>query len=329
MKEVKKLKRGKMESKEKTPNGIRKFFYIFVLVLTILLLSYYIYKNFTDFSQIRIVNPFSLILLVIIFISDFYLLALFTKFLLVPFNVQISTKEAFGLSVLTRFYNLISIFRGGTLAKAVYLKKKYKLSYTEYIANMSALYIIIFLVGSFSGLASMLLLRYYSGIFNSIIFLLFLGTFICLLAITIFSPKLPDIKNRWLGKFVIVINSWHEIRKDKKIILLTVLVSFAQLILSALGTIVVYNIFGVNVEFTKAIFIVSLSSLSIVIAITPGNLGIGDAVSIFSANIMGIALNHAVAAAILLRIINIIGIIILTPIFSYSLMKELSNEKSH
>jgi len=58
---------------------------------------------------------------------------------------------------------------------------------------------------------------------------------------------------------------------------------FNSISFKRLSVIISYHIIGIDITFFKALFIASISSISILIAITPGNLGIGDAIGIFSA----------------------------------------------
>lgn len=105
----------------------------------------------------------------------------------------------------------------------------------HFLATLSAIYVIIFLIGSFVGLLSMFLIWFYYGLFNWIIFYLFLIIFIFLLLIIVFSPKFPESKNIWLNRFAKVINGWHLIKNNKKIIFATALISLIQLFLGAIN----------------------------------------------------------------------------------------------
>ncbi len=120
---------------------------------------------------------------------------------------------------------------------------------------------------------------------------------IFLLSIIIFSPKIKENNNKWLNRFIKVINGWHLIKHNKKIITITIIISAFQVFLTALNNLIAYNIFGIN-------------------------LGIGDVINVFTANIIGVPLTEAIAATILLRAINLAVIFILGPIYSYKLIKK-------
>ncbi|MBT3409029.1 flippase-like domain-containing protein [Candidatus Woesearchaeota archaeon] len=289
-----------------------------VLILIITYLIYHIKNNLQNFKQLTITNPLYLIPLIILFLLFLYLNGMMLKTLMKPFQIKLKNNEAFGLAIVTNFYNLITPFRGGAAARAIYLKKKHDFPYVHFLATLSAIYILIFLVSSLTGIFSMLTLQE-----KSIPILLALSIFtIFLLSIIIFSPKIKEKSNKWLNRFIKVINGWHLIKNNKKIIIITILISLIQVFLIALNNLIAYHIFGIQITLAKALFIAAISNLSIIIAITPGNLGIGDAINIFTANIIGIPLTEAIAATILLRAVNLAIIFILGPIYSYKLIKR-------
>lgn len=293
-----------------------------ILIAIALLLFNYLKNHITDFKQLTLVNPLYLILLIIIFIFTLFFNGFLLKELVKPFGIKLKSFESFGLTAISNFYNLITPFRGGTGVRAVYLKKKYNFPYVHFLTILSSIYIIIFLIGSILGLLSMIFIWFNYGIFSGLIFLVFLLFFLFLLSIIIFSPKLSKSKNKWINKFIKVINGWHLIKSNKRVIFVISFIAFLQLVLGSLNFLIAYNIFGIEIGFFKALFIASISSLAIFLAITPGNLGIGDAINVFSAKIIGVGLTEAIAVTILLRVVNILVIFILGPIFSIILLKH-------
>ncbi|MDO8460593.1 MAG: lysylphosphatidylglycerol synthase transmembrane domain-containing protein [Nanoarchaeota archaeon] len=304
----------------------KKAISIIVLIVTLGLFIYYIYRNFGDFKAMSVVSPLWIIVLGVIFALNLYMNGYLLDTLMRPFGVKLKFKESFGLATLTNFYNMITPFRGGMAARAVYLKKKHDFTYVDFLATLSAIYVVIFLVGSVAGLVSMFAIWRLYGVFNWVIFSLFAGIFVVLLGIVAFSPRFPEGSNKWGRRIVKVVNGWHLIKNNRKIIFVTAVVAGVQLILGTFGNMVAYHVFGIQLEFWKALFISAVSSLSILVAVTPGNLGVGDAISVFSANLVGVGLTEAVAATVLGRAVNLLVIFILGPIFSWVLLREKSEK---
>ena len=302
----------------KQKNKMKKIYSNLILLVTLVLVAYYIKNNLYQFKNLEIAS-FSLLTWIPLFIIiGLFLNGIILKLLILPFKIKLKNSETFGLATITNFYNLITPFRGGAAARAIYLRKKHDFPYVHFLATLSAIYILIFLVSSLTGIFSMLTLteKNYPILLTLSIFTIFL------LSIVIFSPRIKENNNKWLNRFIKVINGWHLIKNNKQIILITIIISLIQVFLTALSNLIAYQIFGIEITLAKALFIAAVSNLSIIIAITPGNLGIGDAINVFIANIIGIPLTEAIAATILLRVINLAVILILGPIYSYKLIKK-------
>jgi len=308
---------------------IKKHIGILVLVTIVILFVDYLKNHIKDFQQLSLVNPIYILILAIIFIFYLSLNGILLKTLMEPFNIKLKNLEAFGLSTITNFYNYITPFRGGAGVRAIYLKKKHNFSYVHFFATLSAIYILIFLIGSLGGLISMGYIWLNYGIFDYLIFSVFLIFFLFLLLIIFFSPKLSKRKNKWINKVIEIINGWQLIKSNKKIIITTLIISSLQLVLMSMNFWIAYRSFGIEIEFFKALFIASINSLSMLLAITPGNLGIGDAINVFSAGLVGIGVAGAIGATVLRRGVTLLVIFIMGPIFSYILLKHNPNKQKN
>lgn len=243
------------------------------------------------------------------------------------FGIKLKFKEWFGLSVVTSFYNMITPFRGGMAARAVYLKEKHKFPYTDFLSSLAGTYVINFLVASFLGLISLFILFEEYQIFNWIVLAIFLFFFIPLLVIVLFSPTFPETKNNFINRFIKVLNGWNLIRKNRKVIATASIVVIIQLFISTFASILSYSVFGIQISFAQALFMACLGSLGILISITPAGLGIQEAIAVFSALVIGITPTQSIPVAILSRIVGMLVIFTLGPIFSYILLKHNPQEK--
>jgi uncharacterized membrane protein YbhN (UPF0104 family) len=218
--------------------------------------------------------------------------------------------------------NYLIPFRGGFATRAVYLKKRYKFAYTDFLATLAASYIIIFLVAGVFGLASTLWIYEATTVLSWPLLIIFAGTTAAMLGIVIVAPKFKETGYRWVDKFIRVINGWHLIRKDKKVVAKIAFFSAVQILLGAVMTYLQFKAFGITIPLAAAIFLASIGSLSILIAITPAGLGISEAVTVFSALTIGIAATESLSAAILGRSVSVVVLFIAGPISSYYLMKK-------
>jgi len=300
----------------------KKILSVAILLILVALAIYYLKNNISDFNQLAIVSPWLIILLVILFLITYVAISSINLYLLKPLGVNLEVKESFMLSVMTGFYNLITPFRGGMAARAVYLKKKYKFPYIDFLATLAASYVLIFLVAGIVGLFSVYYIYKITAQLSLIILGVFLVSTLSMLFIIIFSPRIPETKYPWLNRFIRVINGWHLIRKNKKVVLATLFFSFLQLLIGSTMLYLQFRVFGIQIPFTSTLFITALNSIGILLAITPAGLGITEAITVFSASTLGILPAQSLSAALLGRAISLIVLFILGPIFSYILLKK-------
>jgi len=303
-----------------------------ILILIIALFIYYIKNHISDFKQIALINPLYLVPLLFISLIVSVTNGLIIKYLAEPFKIKLNFKEWFGLSIITTFYNMITPFRGGLAAKAAYMKHKHNFSYADYLATVAGLYVINFFVGSLLGLISLFLIYEKFKIFNIFVALIFLAFLIPMLTIIIFSPEFKQTKYNFVNKFIRVLNGWNIIRKERKIVVISSITIIAQILINCIATVISYHIFGINLGFEKALFLSTIAMVSILIQITPSGLGINEAVAVFSGLVIGITPAQSLSVAIVGRIVSMITIFTLGPIYSYALLKhkpknEIGNKK--
>lgn len=306
-----------------------KIISVLILFLILALAFFFIYKNLSDFKSLTIVSPHLIFYIIIFFIINYIIIGIILKELIYPMDVKLSLKEAFQISVVTGFYNLITPFRGGMAARALYLKKKHNFSYSSFFATLSASYVLTFLIAGFLGLLSTYLIYSKEGILSIPLLILFLGAFTSMLLIITVSPKFKPSKNNYINKFINVINGWHLIKSKIKLILTISILTAMQILISSYMLQLQFQVFGIEISFMKCLFLSSIGALSILIAITPANLGIAEAITVFSALTIGISAAQSLSAAILGRLIQTIILFILGPIFSYILIKPLNSENGN
>ncbi|MCK9596039.1 flippase-like domain-containing protein [Candidatus Pacearchaeota archaeon] len=295
---------------------------ILVLLILVGLLAYYIKNHIFDFKQISLINPLWLIPLIALFLLSYFFMGMQTKVLLKPLGVRLKNLEVYMLSIVTGFYNIITPAHGGMAVRAVYLKKKHNFTYTNFLASLAGMYVLTFFIGSLFGLISLFLIYKIYGFFNWIILLAFLGLFIPLGLIITFSPEFKESKNKFLNNFIKVANGWNIIRKDKKIVWKCLFYTLIMLVISTATQILSYYIFGINLSFIQGLFLATIGSIAILIQLTPGNLGVAEAVAVFSASILGITPAQSLSVAILGRIVQMLVMFTLGPIFSVILLKH-------
>jgi uncharacterized protein (TIRG00374 family) len=253
---------------------------------------------------------------------------LVNKILLKEFKIYLTFKEWFGLSVINTIGNYVAPFRGGAISNALYLKKKYQFSYSAFLSLLSATYIIVFWVNSLLGIVALIFVKIFYNKFSNTIFIFFLFIFFILTIIILLSPKVKKSKHKYLNKFIDVINDWHIIRKNLKVIIAISFLAFINNILIVFMSHLEFLIIGESIEISKLLVLSIFSSFAIFLSITPGNLGIREAFSVYSGQLLGIPIVKVVAISIIDRLINFILSFLLSLYFSNALLEKTMKLKN-
>ncbi len=281
---------------------------IFLTAGVLLLFVAYFLDNKSQFKPLLDIN---VVLLVAIGIFDILMIlanGLFTKFVLEPFKKHISLRESFYVSLISSVGNFFAPVGAGFGFRAVYLKRRHGLSYSHYISTLTGNYIIVFFVNSLAGLSALFLLK---DRFNS----QYLVLVVAFAAVFVFSlflglVKLPRIK--WgakkpgiLGQITRNLHAategWSQIVSNKKLLVRLTALVILNLLLTMAATFAVIKSLHFSVGITPLLLFSVLGSLSLFINITPANLGIKEAIYLFSSGILGFSTAQILSIALVDR----------------------------
>lgn len=293
-----------------------------VILILVALAIYYLRNNLHEFKQLTLTNYYLFPLLIVLALINYTMMGTLNKELLSALGVKIPQKESFQLSIVGGFYNLITPMRGGMAARAVYLKRKYSFSYTNFLAMTAATFLLVFFVAGLFGLTASYFIFLNTREFSRLIVAIFAIAFIGTSFVMMFSPKLPETKSNFINRFIKVINGWHLISGNRRVIFSTLVISLAQILIGAVMLILQFRMFSVEISFVQGLFLASIGSLGLLIAITPAGLGINEAVTVFSAATIGITPAQSLSAALLGRVVSLVVLFILGPIYSYKLIRK-------
>lgn len=296
-----------------------------LFLLFIIYLAYYINQNREDFSALLDIAPIFLILISVTHLISFLMNALFLKVSMQPFQKEISLSESFFVSLLTSIGNYFFPVGAGTGTKAVYLKRKISLSYSDFFSVLSANYIIVLLFNAGVGLFSVLFLNNKVPIFDSpILFVSLLGLFVSMLYLAIFGfPKFLLNKLKTMNKLdritsliSTVMFGWNLIVKNRSLTFKLLLITMANTSITMTAAFFAAKSLGFGIGFVPLLLYSSLGSISFILNITPGSIGIKEAIYIYSSAALGLSTANIFSISIVVN-----GTLFFVLIFSWVILK--------
>jgi len=244
---------------------------IFFLFLIILLAFYWFKENYYILYPLLDLKPFHFIIFSFITIINI-ILGAYAFFLILKIEkINLKPIEWLGLNIFNRLGNYL-FFKGGSIIRGMYLKKKYNLPYKNYIF----LFFISSLVNTCVGFFIFSLVIIFKTIIGTDINIYLL---IFSVLILIFIVLLYFLISNGLKK-VTKINIINKLAKAQELILknkIIIIKAFFLICLSntllALKLFFIYNLLFTNISFSSALLVSSASLMSFVLAITPAGKG--------------------------------------------------------
>jgi len=238
------------------------------------------------------------------------------------FGVRLNGTEWYGLPAATTMGNYLTPASGGLVARAVYLRQRYGMSYPRFLTLLSSGYLINFLVISAVGFF-IVIGKYRHDLHVLPLAFFFLAVCTVILFLLHRPVPLPDGVGRIRQFLRDVVSGWPLMKGKTDLIVKLIVLSLANILLGSSSLWLAFNALGYTVPGMDALLINLLQSFSLLISITPGNLGVQEGVVSLSTGLLGHGLGAGLLAALLIRAVTVLFILSHGPLFSYLLSKEL------
>jgi uncharacterized protein (TIRG00374 family) len=309
---------------ENTKRATTLFFYI-ITVLVLAACIIFLVNNSTIFLTFHKTSPLFLILFFIVTILCTASNGYFSKIILTGFSVNLTFGEWFLLPFVTALVNLVTPFRGGAAYRAWYLKKLYNLSYSLFMVQLGSAIVFSLIIGSLFGFASSMYFviqqKQCAGYFAAAFFMVVVITYGLIRS----KVSIAANANIFFKKLRDILNSWQMIHASTTLVCKLTLNILITHVLSFILLYLAFRSLQINISFMAVIFISITSSFSTLFNITPGNLGLREAVITLCGMYSGIDMALAAAVSLLIRGIEIVVVTTIAGVGFLYLSKRIRN----
>jgi uncharacterized membrane protein YbhN (UPF0104 family) len=279
----------------KKGNAIKVIVSIFLLLVFVAWTAWYVSTHQREFIEaLELFEPKTLALLCLMVFVTYLANGEILRWAMKLHGIKVPLLENLALTFCTAAANYFFPFKGAAGIRALYLKSRHGLNFTDFFSQIVLVGFITVMVSSLAALislahldakgANLALTLYFSAAFILSFALIFLGRLKLPLKI------LQNLSHSWIGVF----NGPIIIR----IVLLDVLYFFSW----AGANWVALKAFGLSLGFFEAIFYAAGQIHSLLINLTPAGLGLMEAFSVFAGSLMGLTPAEALVAQGLFRV---------------------------
>lgn len=277
---------------------------VLLVITTIILFGYYFANNSDQFSRIGELSFLEVALIVlgqsIVIASNIVMLMILLRYV----SRRIPVVDAARVTAYSSLINFFGFLQGGVGFRGLYLKRTYGMPLRTYLGLTTVQYFLFF-----SASGALLLLGLGIGGNGKITLLLLLAaTSVCatIYALAKFT-KLAFIRSI----FVRIVNISEYLRGH--LLLSFLIASLVQLAGSLLANYVELSSIGANVTLSGLLVYTGISQFAIVVAVTPGAIGVREAILLVAQQQMSLVTSDIVVAATIDRAIYCITLALFSP----------------
>lgn len=282
-----------------------KILKVIALSLTIVLFVFYFLNNQESFERIWDLSFWQLGLILLgqslVILANTFILSIIVSFS----GKKIPFAESAMVTAYSSVVNFFGFLQGGVGLRGIYLNKYFSVKYRQYFLLTAVQYILLF---SLAGLMIFVGVSFTNDIKNALflvgLFIISLSAFYFLLRL-LRNEKIADLSSR--------LTNITSIFRNRRILLIT-----SALVLQLCGSFLAYGAaldsIGADITIGGLLIFTGISQFSIVIALTPGAIGIREGLLLIAQSQMLLSANDIIVASTIDRAVYFITLALLVPI---------------
>lgn len=290
--------------------------------------GWYLYNNVERYKQLFDFSLGSLLFLAVLGLAVIVIHGFINYLLYHRLGAPVTLHEGVGLAAINTFANLLP-FTGGMVAKAVFLKQKYKLSYGQFLSATVALYNCFLATNGFIGLIILAFWRVVKGYGASDLLIIAFAIMILTITFLWLPWTTIPLPSKWQAKLVQLSDGWQILGQDWKLTAQLVLLQILLVSLFAGRFWVSFRLVSQNVTFTQCVLFSAATILTRLVGFMPDGLGVREAIVASVAGIIGFDVGVSVVAVGIDRLVSTLLTVALgvtyTHKFSQDLVSSLGN----
>lgn len=275
------------------------------------LCGYYVFTHRTDFLFVtRISFPATAAAALVVlptYAVNAYQLSLFLR----KFGLELGIVELIALSSAMILGNMVIPMRGGSGGMAVYLKKVHGLDFRRFAAIYAGSAILLVLINTSMAGIVLVLLAWLHGFVHEGLTLLVAVMFLGCLYLTLFPPPMKWKRGGLLGAAFDAGHSWHLLTRDRRLLIRLSACMFVMALCVTAAFFLIYRALGTPLSPSGALVTTSMGNIANLVPITPGSLGIFDAVVIQVPQMFGMDPARSIAGTLVFRVLSFFWAIVL------------------
>lgn len=282
-----------------------------VVGLFVALCGHYVFTHRQDFLFVTAISVPETVCAALVVMLTYVANAYQFRFFLRKFGLDLGIIELTALSAAMILGNMLIPMRGGSGGLAVYLKKVHGLDFRQFAAIYAGSAILLVLINTSMAAIVLLLLAWLRGFVHVPLSVLVAGMFVGCLYLTLFPPPMKWKRGGLLGAAFDAGHSWHLLTRDRGLLLRLAACLIVMALCITVSFYLIYRALGTPISPSGALVTTSMGNIANLVPLTPGSLGIFDAVVIQVPQMFGMDAARSIAGTLVFRVLSFFWAIVL------------------
>ncbi len=286
---------------------------------------WYVYAHQEEFSVVGEVSWFDLLLLYCAFFALIVCNGKFIQLITTAFQIRLKHVEWLALSAASSFANYFLPFRGGAGLRALYLAKLHRLPVTDFITTLSVMYLMYAVVNGVLALVGMVFIVWMGGGLNISLMTFFALVTAAGLVLMRYDYRPAKVSERILLKQLQqILLGWSLLRDRDHLLPKLWVITLVFTLVSVWQCKLAFSAISVTLPWGGVFVYAASKNLALLASLTPGSLGIVEAISIYLGTVLGYTTAQALLIQGLIRAVAISALLVAGPLAMILLKRRLA-----
>ena len=313
-------------SEQSNKRSIRNILSMGLFVVMLALLGWYVWQNRQDMAQMLNLSWQTVAGMLLLALGGCIINAVYHLIILQTYEMPLSLVDWMGVVSVSNVIAYVLPLRADLVFSAAYYKKVKGLAYTKSVSMAAGNIVFGIAFSLLEMLAALLCIGFLDGSWPGLLWLLWLlgtaGIAVVIAVALLFEGRLPA----FLQKYPLIVNvmeGFTALLRNKRMLWKLLACLIANHTLQLLLHMLCFRAIGSPVTFYLALFYNSVSWISGIVAIVPGNIGIKESVLGAAAMLLGTLFQSGVAVSLLQRVAMLIMHLIMGLVFAWPVYRRI------
>jgi uncharacterized membrane protein YbhN (UPF0104 family) len=265
---------------------------------------YYVRDEREKFARLLTINPTYLALLVGVWVLLSIPRGLIRKLMAQRLGVKLAFVDWYGLFMVTNLISLVVPARGDFIFSAAYLKKKYGLPISQFGSMVYGSSVLLAVVLCLEGCLGLFFLGITENIWDLKIWGIVIAVGMGAIPFAMLSKRILKGESWLIRNLRTALEGWETLRSDPGLLIRLVALIVTSSLIFTMWMYVSYRTLGFEVSVIPVFLAGVATQMSFFLSLTPGNLGVREAIVGFISQVTRLGFAEGVAVTILQRAVS-------------------------